>query len=304
MAYSFVVGDEQVEDFGSTPLQVKVTLEEGDFNGDGIADVRVSLDTVSGNLADLRGFFFNLADDSLLQTIQVSGDQVTAVGIDSDNDGNADISSVGSQTTQAVINPMSFEGGISLGTAGLAADDLQSVSFVLSSPTTQVTYDDLVGESIGIRATSVFDGDGREGSSKLTAVVPPPPVEPPSVAYEGLSHGFWKNHASAWDLPASTSFESFFSVDANWLSGSGKKATTLADVTFEQALGLQGGGMNALAREATAAILNATEHDINYKFAVGEIVSMVHNAFMTGAYEETKNLLEAQNTLGTSNDWA
>lgn len=296
MSYSFIIGDDAIEDVGSTPLQLLVTLEEGDFNNDGLTDVQMSVEMLSGNIADLRGFFFNLSDDSLLSSLQITGSTVTATKVDTDGDGTAEVSQVGTQSISAVINPLSFEAGVAFGTAGIGDDDLQSITFVLSSPTADFTYDALVGESIGVRATSV--GDDREGSSKLTAVVPPPPEPPPPEVFEGLSHGYWKNHTPDWDFSTGASFENTFGVDSSWQLGAGKKATTAADVTLEQALSLQGGGASALAREATAALLNALDEDVSFKFSVDEIKAIVQDAFASGNYDVAKNMLEAENTLG------
>jgi uncharacterized repeat protein (TIGR01451 family) len=121
---------------------------------------------------------------------------------------------------------------------------------------------------------------------------------------EGLSHGYWKTHPADWDAPITLnqSFEAFFGINlTSWTTGgSGKKASTSADITFDQALDLTGGGANALAREAVAAVLNYYDENIDYGYDLATIKSMVKTAYDTSIYDPTKNLLENENTSG---DW-
>lgn len=173
MAISFVVGDDPSEvNSGSTPLQVKVTITETDANSDGFTDLKVDLEVVQGNVADLRGFFFNVANDALLSQLNVTGDDITDAPVfDTDGDGVPEISSASPPQPEAVITPYAFEAGLELGTPGMAADDIAATSFVISAPNTNLTTALLEGQQIGVRATSV--GEDREGSSKLIGEVPP-----------------------------------------------------------------------------------------------------------------------------------
>lgn len=173
MAISFIVGDDPSEvNSGSTPLQVKVTITETDANGDGFTDLKVDLEVVQGDVADLRGFFFNVANDALLSQLSVTGDDITDAPVfDTDGDGVAEISSASPPQPEAVISPYAFEAGLELGTPGISDDDIAETSFVISAPNTNLTTALLEGQQIGIRATSV--GEDREGSSKLIGEVPP-----------------------------------------------------------------------------------------------------------------------------------
>jgi hypothetical protein len=173
MAISFVVGDDPSEvNSGSTPLQVKVTITETDANSDGFTDLKVDLEVVQGNVADLRGFFFNVANDALLSQLNVTGDDITDAPVfDTDGDGVPEISSASPPQPEAVITPYAFEAGLELGTPGMADDDIAATSFVISAPDTNLTTALLEGQQIGVRATSV--GEDREGSSKLIGEVPP-----------------------------------------------------------------------------------------------------------------------------------
>jgi hypothetical protein len=182
MAIQFIVGDDAGEAVsGSTPLQVQVTITEGDFNSDGQTDLRVDLEVVSGFEADLRGFFFNVSNDALLSQLTVTGADINGAPVfDTDGDGIPEIDSASPPPPEAQITPLAFEAGLELGTPGISTDDIGSTSFIISGGTTPLTYDLLAGQAIGIRAQSV--GEDREGSSKLTGTVPPPPPEPGTIS--------------------------------------------------------------------------------------------------------------------------
>jgi uncharacterized repeat protein (TIGR01451 family) len=117
-----------------------------------------------------------------------------------------------------------------------------------------------------------------------------------SAPAEGLTPGFWKNHTGAEGAPLSgwpetglspnASYEALFGVD---VPGS---APSLLD-----ALGTQGGGVDALLRHSAAALLNASDPYINYAYTKAQVISMVQAAFASGNYDATKNLLAKQNEL-------
>ncbi|WP_174548642.1 SdrD B-like domain-containing protein, partial [Azohydromonas lata] len=114
---------------------------------------------------------------------------------------------------------------------------------------------------------------------------------------EGLTPGFWKNHTgdggaplSGWPetgLVPTDSFESLFGVD---VPGSAP--------TLLQALSTNGGGVSALLRHASAALLNAANPNVDYFYSREQIVTLVQQAFASGDYEAAKNLFAAQNELG------
>ena len=107
---------------------------------------------------------------------------------------------------------------------------------------------------------------------------------------EGCSSGFWKNDASkrgeaTWD-------DTNFDPDDKWLvilsaeldpitirvkDGPGKPTET-SDPTLLQMLNARGGGVNALAREAVAALLNESNPEIDYPLNEGEIIDLVNDA--------------------------
>ncbi len=117
------------------------------------------------------------------------------------------------------------------------------------------------------------------------------------VYFEGLSHGYWKNHQSDWDgVSSSTSFEEFFfgsqESSLQWLIKNGMsnkpKFVNKNDITFDQALDLTGGGEAALAREAVAAILNIRDEDVTYRYTEEQVKEWVVEA-LTGQAVDLNN---------------
>jgi hypothetical protein len=99
------------------------------------------------------------------------------------------------------------------------------------------------------------------------------------------SQGYWRNHDASgpqdndWDIAENTSFETYFGVTgrysgqwdiANPINGS---AGLVNDITLRQSLDIpQGGpGENHLASEATTALLNFLDEDINDSFVTAYI---------------------------------
>ncbi len=113
---------------------------------------------------------------------------------------------------------------------------------------------------------------------------------------EGLTPGYWKNHTSGkkgqpseWvktGFSPSDSYESIFGVDV-------PGTPTLLD-----ALKAKGGGIYALMRHSTAALLNASDGYVDYLYSSAEVIAMTQAAIASANYEPTKDLFDFQNNLG------
>lgn len=142
--------------------------------------------------------------------------------------------------------------------------------------TYDVTYP---GEAQG---TDIEISDERE-VDEVTVVTEPCDGE------GGCTPGFWKNNAdkqgaSAWDgYNPSEWFDTVFGVDVT-LRGKGR--TTYENPTLLQALDANGGGINALARHAVAALLNISNPDIDYVGGMSEagLIAAVQAAIVAGEY--------------------
>lgn len=103
----------------------------------------------------------------------------------------------------------------------------------------------------------------------------------------GCSHGFWKTHPDEWEATAydpGASFNSTFEREA-----------FDPDRTLLDALELEGGGLNALAREAVAAVLNAAHPEVDYPLMPEEVIVKVQWAIDNTDYEATKDELGGYN---------
>lgn len=127
------------------------------------------------------------------------------------------------------------------------------------------------------------------GSLTVTAYAhdnPPPP--PPNGGGEGCTPGFWKNHLDAWTgYSPGADFDATFGVD-------------LFDpnITLEDAVNRHGGGVNALARHAVAALLNAAHPDVDSAFTAADVIELVQDAAASGDFEAAKDMLAAENERG------
>jgi hypothetical protein len=103
----------------------------------------------------------------------------------------------------------------------------------------------------------------------------------------GCTPGYWKNHPEVWKSYApSDNFDKVFGV------------TYFGSLTLLEAAGLGGGGFNALARHAVAALLSANNSNIKYGLSTSEIIALVQEAFKTKNPEPFKNVFAALNESG------
>lgn len=111
--------------------------------------------------------------------------------------------------------------------------------------------------------------------------------EIPDVGGQGCTPGYWRQpqHEGNWVGYAPVDFfDDVFGVSYGG--------------TLLEAVWARGGGENALARHAVAALLNAENGDVAYDLSTGEIIAMVQAAFASGDYESAKNILEGYNEQG------
>ncbi len=107
------------------------------------------------------------------------------------------------------------------------------------------------------------------------------------VGGDGCTPGFWKANlkklgGNEWNISPNTDFDSYFGV--NFFN---------PNITFATAIGLGGGGNNALARHAVAAVLSASSSGVDYPYTVAEIIAAVQ-----AGGEVNKDLLADANELG------
>jgi len=247
-------------------------------------------------------------------TLVCEGDTVTLT-ICEENDGQADLSNVevdityddGSGEAYLMTLPASPDSGDTANSGILDQGEIWcwDVDVPVSVSTTFIAYG--YGEFNGFAVTwcenptspptpeTFCDQDERD---EVT-------VDTQPCGGEGCTPGFWKNNAdkhdsSAWDCYSKDAlFDTVFGVDVT-LRGQGK--TTYPNATLLQALDANGGGINALARHATAALLNACSECVDY--AIGDpqdVIDMVADAINgVGPYsvDELHSLFAGYNEAG------
>ena len=254
-----------------------------DFTGDGLEDVKVTIQLSPGATApgDIQGLGFDLngdVDDLFVNGSMKIGQVTTNASytgplvIDvAEQNADADFNvQPEAQTTTPFDVTFSADSGNSTG-------NLTAISFVISDDLTDINAKALLDNTDWFLRGQAHDaGD----SSKTTGTAPElnecDDDEHHTDPGTGLTPGYWKNHVDVANAVlgqdiTTTEYDDFFGIQATLSQGSGKNATVIVDATLLQALGTGGGGQMALARAATAAVLNATadeDHDIgNFSYA-------------------------------------
>jgi hypothetical protein len=133
----------------------------------------------------------------------------------------------------------------------------------------------------------------------LLAVLITAMAQPVNACEEGCTPGYWKNHPDSWVcFSPCDSFGDVFGVVIEVRAG-GKD--TICNPTLMEALNANGGGVNALARHAVAALLNASHPDIDYPMSEGCVIGTVNGAIACDdkdVIECIKNILDHWNNLG------
>jgi hypothetical protein len=163
-----------IDEFSGDPAEALVTLD------DGAADGSIALTvTALSVLADIRGIFFDVADDSVVAGLQILGGAVTEVAFGDVIDLRHGANVKGSHS------PCPCDVGVEIGTQGIGSDDYQSVSLTLVHESLDLDLSLFSSQVFAVRLTSVGDDCRRDGSSKLGGTAPVVP-EPSTAALTGL----------------------------------------------------------------------------------------------------------------------
>ena len=132
--------------------------------------------------------------------------------------------------------------------------------------------------------TATIVETGQSDSATVTVTCTPPPQ-----GNQGCTPGFWKNHPEAFGGTGVSQSSALSSVGFN----------VSPTLTFQKALELKGGGLNALLRHAAAAYLNAASPSVDYALSAGQVVTATNLAIASGNYETTKDQFDDFNNQGT-----
>ena len=148
---------------GTAIPAVVVTITE---NADGTVSFTVTV--VGDYTGDLRGFFFDLADEGLIGTLSVAQSSAGFTELQQADDAVLNLDG-GSNMLGLSGSEGGYDAGIEIGTAGTSSDDYHSFSFTLSSSEGPLTLEDFANVDFGVRLTSVgeVDGSRTEGAKLL-----------------------------------------------------------------------------------------------------------------------------------------
>jgi hypothetical protein len=212
-----------------------------------------------------------------------AGTSVSSHLVHFDPTGAASVTLSGSITTDAtIIGGMTTQAGLD------ASDSLGApgTTYPTGDPARGLDAGDTVTVSADLLTATVTLTDRFHFDQVriITHCAPPPPT-----GDEGCTPGFWKQpqHLDSWVGFAPTQkYESVFGVSVP------------GDPTLLDALQANGGGINALMRHSTAALLNASSPDVAYPLTVAQVIAKVQAAIAGGTIEQTKNEFEGFNELG------
>lgn len=151
----------QINDASTDGVKVAVwvTITE---NPDGTLTFNVTQE--GGIVGDLRGLFFDMADESILKSLVITA---ASTDIRIGDDSIKDLGD-GSNMNGLLGTDKGYDIGIEIGTSGIGKDDIQSYSFTLDSTARDLSLSDFAHVDFAARLTSVgVVGGTRVDSSKL-----------------------------------------------------------------------------------------------------------------------------------------
>ena len=153
--------------------------------------------------------------------------------------------------------------------------------------------------TVVVKATSPNPSTGTEGDSFFLAGVTASVTEPEDdEPFGACTPGYWRNHAGMGPGPQANAWigydptELFSDVFGRTITIALPRRVVDSDPSLFLAVQANGGGVNALARSAVAALLNAAHPDVNYPYSTDQVIAMVQEAIDAKAYGGTATLLD------------
>lgn len=162
------------------PVQTRLSFAN---LADGTVEVTVEVLDATGQIGDLRGLFFEIADESLLPGLTVTGADITdrAIAADAVTDLGGGVNVNG-----GVANGFGgFDIGLEFGTQGIGGDDIRSTSFVVGHATEALGASIFSEQDFAVRLTSVGEEDGGRGNSLKLATTAPVIDKPATDPHDG-----------------------------------------------------------------------------------------------------------------------
>ena len=140
----------------------------------------------------------------------------------------------------------------------------------------------LAGVGLATTTSSTTSTTSTTTTTTTTTTTPP--------GAEGCTPGYWKNHTEDWQggySPGDIVGDVFEEAP-----------DTVADLTLLQGLQAGGGQAKALTRHGIAALLNSVSSGVDYPRTEAQVIDMVNDAYASGDFEATKDVLAGFNELG------
>jgi hypothetical protein len=248
----------------SVEFKINDQWTDGTLTSDGqpMPEVWVKIEEVDGKLlftveikgdytGDLRAFYFDLANDSLISSLSFAPAFPLPSAIDSD--GNADTLANDAELTPLAGDGGNFDVGIQLGDAG--DDGITTFSFTLSAAS-DLSLADISNQTFGVRVKSVDDlgtASDEGGSSKIIELIgqAPLPTDDEACVDENASAG-----GNVLDNDSNSTF-------TGWVDHADGDVIALADA--EGATLTLGAGGSYVLDASTADKLSQGEH-MEYTF--------------------------------------
>lgn len=128
--------------------------------------------------SDLRGIFFDIANDSLINSLTFNGAQVTT----SAKSTSGNITKVGPNNNNLNGTGKTFEAAVEIGKQGAGQGDFfPNTEFTVSSSSGNLSVIDFLNQDIGVRIQSIGGSGGA--SAKLVGTSPSEPVPEPLTIF-------------------------------------------------------------------------------------------------------------------------
>lgn len=234
-------------------------------------------------------------------TVTNGGSTVTGLSVDDDKLGNISSGTTltGGQSAtftktaclfQTTTNTATAMGTLPSGSHCAAAPASATVTLIIPPPPPPpgCTSSDSDSDS-GADNNANGDSDDSDGDSGPQDCDQDgdPPAPPGGGTHHGCPSDHWKKYGHKWkSFKHGDKFGAVFGVH-----GGGNRS-------MKDALDGRGGGPKGLEREAAAALLNASDPNMNYLYSAAEVKAIVKNAHDTKDYDTAINLLKQQNNCG------